>query len=360
MLCYKHRLNGEMERTLNTERGMRMRRNYKKWEYIVGIFLCCMLSMLVTGCYGRNIVSAPDSETSEESGQSGDTQKNQGDGGESSLAENGLAEGGNVAEENEEFSSDAKSLINPEGSTVEERFQTPEGFERISNISGFAEFLENYKLYKDGKKVKLYDGSNKGNQNAHAAVFKMKVVDGDLQQCADSVMRLYAEYFYQSKQYDKINFHLVNGFPVEYSKWRQGLRVSVNGDNTSWVSQAAPSDSKQTFEKYLSFVFAYASTLSMEKESEKIKKEQIQAGDIFINGGSPGHVVMVLDVCENSSGEKAFLLGQGYMPAQQFHVLKNPLHEDDPWYYVSELKYPLHTPEYSFDKGSLRRPEYDR
>ena len=251
------------------------------------------------------------------------------------------------------------SLINPAGKTVAERILTPEGFERVENPGGFGKFLRNYPVYKDGKKVKLYDGRDKGNQSAQVAVLKMKLVDGDLQQCADSVMRLYAEYYYQAGQYGKIRFHLVNGFAVDFDRWQQGWRVSVNGDDTSWTASASPSDSKQVFEQYLRFVFAYASTLSMEKESKRIKKSQIQAGDIFIYGGSPGHVVMVMDVCENEAGEKAFLLGQGYMPAQQFHVLKNPLHENDPWYYVSELTYPLDTPEYSFDKGSLRRPEYN-
>lgn len=69
---------------------------------------------------------------------------------------------------------------------------------------------------------------------------------------------------------------------------------------------------------------------------------------------------MVLDVCENEKGEKAFLLGQGFMPAQQFHVLKNPLHEENPWFFASECSYPFETPEYTFEKGSLRRPKYDR
>lgn len=252
-----------------------------------------------------------------------------------------------------------RSFIDANGKTVEKRILTPEGFERVKNPGGFGKFLRNYPVYKDGKKVKLYDGTDKWNQSDHIAVLKMKLVDGDLQQCADSIMRLYGEYFYQAGEYEKINFHLVNGFAVDFARWQQGWRVSVNGDNTSWTASASPSDSKQTFEKYLRFVFAYASTLSMEKESKRIKKSQIQAGDIFIYGGSPGHVVLVMDVCENEAGEKAFLLGQGYMPAQQFHVLRNPLHEDDPWYYVSELTYPLETPEYSFDKGSLRRPGYN-
>lgn len=49
---------------------------------------------------------------------------------------------------------------------------------------------------------------------------------------------------------------------------------------------------------------------------------------------------------------------QGYMPAQQFHLLKNPAYESDPWYYVNELTDPLHTPEYTFSMDSLKRLEY--
>ena len=105
-------------------------------------------------------------------------------------------------------------------------------------------------------------------------------------------------------------------------------------------------------------VFAYAGTLSMEQESKKIKLSEAATGDIFLYAGSPGHVVMVVDVCRSSDGKKAFLLGQGFMPAQEFHLLKNPLHEDDPWYYLEEVSYPLQTPEYSFEKGSLRRLGY--
>ena len=99
----------------------------------------------------------------------------------------------------------------------------------------------------------------------------------------------------------------------------------------------------------------YASTLSMDHESQPIDISEIQIGDLFIKGGAPGHVVMVADICE-CDGKKAFLLAQGYMPAQQFHVLKNKT--DDPWYYVEEVTYPFWTPEYVFDEGSLKRPCY--
>lgn len=52
------------------------------------------------------------------------------------------------------------------------------------------------------------------------------------------------------------------------------------------------------------------------------------------------------------------MLAQGYMPAQDFHVLKNPSHDTDPWYYEEEVIYPFATPEYTFEEGSLRRLTY--
>ena len=250
--------------------------------------------------------------------------------------------------------------INSAGACLKERIRVPDGFVRMDNKkNSFGEFLANYPMCEDGQPVLLYDGTKKANQNAHIAVFDMDVTEGDLQQCADSIMRMYAEYFYQQKQYEKIKFHFVNGFSCDFDKWSQGMRVKIDGNKTSWYQGGQADASKETLEKYLRVVFSYASTLSMEQESEPITIGELRVGDLFIRGGSPGHVVMVADVCENEKGEKAFLLAQGYMPAQQFHIIKNPAHEENPWYYETELTYPFRTAEYSFDEGSLRRPEYN-
>lgn len=251
------------------------------------------------------------------------------------------------------------SFINATGNTLETRIQTPEGYTRIeATDNSFGDYLRNFTLKEDGSPVLLYDGREKGNQSAHIAVFDMRLSNKDLQQCADSIIRMYAEYYYANKQYDKIKFHFVSGFLCEYEKWQNGYRVKVDGNNVSWQKNKGYDDSYETFEKYLDTVFSYASTLSLDKESSKIDIADLQIGDIFLKGGSPGHVVMVVDICENELGEKAFLLAQGFMPAQEFHVLNNPSSESDPWYYVNEVKYPFRTSEYSFDEGSLKRLEY--
>ncbi len=261
--------------------------------------------------------------------------------------------------EGTEAERDVEELLNAEGMTLETRVRAPEGYTRIPAEEGsLAAFLRSYPLKEAESPVLLYNGREKGNQGAHAAVFTLPIENEDLQQCADSIMRVYAEYFYQTGQYDRISFHFVNGFQADYVKWREGYRIVVNGNDVSWVSSAAADESYESFQEYLRIVFAYAGTLSMEAEAQEITLEEIQVGDVFLKGGSPGHVVLIVDVCEKEDGSKAFLLGQGYMPAQEFHLLKNPQHGEDPWYYEEEVTYPFSTPEYTFLEGSLCRLDY--
>lgn len=252
-----------------------------------------------------------------------------------------------------------KVLLDSLGMILEHRILTPKGYSRTEEHPGsLAAFLREYPLKEDGSPVLLYDGSEKGIQSAHQAVFSLPIENIDLQQCADSVMRVYAEYLYHSGQDEKIAFHFTNGFLCEWSKWREGWRVQVDGNDVRYVSSAGYDDSYECFQKYLRMVFSYAGTLSMTAESREISLSELRIGDIFLKGGSPGHVVMVVDTCVNEAGEQAFLLAQGYMPAQEFHVLKNPRHNDDPWYYESEVTYPFATAQYTFPEGSLRRLEY--
>lgn len=252
-------------------------------------------------------------------------------------------------------------IIITSGTTLETRIKTAEGYNRTTATEdSLTFFLRNYKMKENEEAVLLFDGSQKRNQKAHAAVFSLPLEDYDLQQCADSVMRVFAEYYWNSGQHERIAFHFTDGFLCEYSKWEEGYRVVVDNDGTRWKKSASFNDSYENFLKYLKIVFSYAGTYSMDAyETKTIPLSEIDVGDVILKGGSPGHVVMVVDVCENSEGKRAFLLAQGYMPAQEFHVIKNPLHEDDPWYYEDELQFPLRTAEYTFqDEAMIKRLVY--
>ena len=248
------------------------------------------------------------------------------------------------------------ALMDPDGSTLESRFLVPAGYKRLEKPAGSLQgYLRQYSMKPDKSPVLLYNGKEKKRQDVHAAVFAMPLVAGDLQQCADSVIRMYGEYLWSVRAYDAIAFHLTNGFLMDYPSWRAGKRLLVDNNHVSWVKKAAYDDSNESFLKYLRQVMVYAGTLSLEKECTAVDLSQVLAGDLLIRGGSPGHCVMVVDVAEDEFGNRCFLLAQGYMPAQEFHVLNNPLHAADPWYYSKEIKDTVTTPEYSFPIDSIKR-----
>jgi hypothetical protein len=244
--------------------------------------------------------------------------------------------------------------INPEGNTVNDRIKVPEGFQRIEVSEGsFGHFLRNLPLKPHGSKVHYYNGGVKG-RDVYVAVIDMDIGHRDLQQCADAVIRLRAEYLYSQKEYDTIHFNFTNGFRADYSRWMQGYRISVKGNDAEWVKKKGYSDDYADFRQYLDMVFAYAGTLSLSKELTPVRLENMKIGDVFIHGGTPGHCAIVVDMAENkTTGEKLFMLAQGYMPAQDIHILKNPGDEAlSPWYPL-DFGLTLTTPEWTFSKDEL-------
>ena len=246
-----------------------------------------------------------------------------------------------------------KGIINERGNSIETRFNTPEGFERMpADPNSFAYYLRRLPLKVPGAKVKYYYGGTK-DKDVYDAVVDMEITNKDLQQCADAVMRLRGEYFYAIKQYDNISFRLENGFKMNYTEWMNGNRIALKGDNTSWYKATAPSNTHKDFRNYMDFVFTYAGTPALSKTLHSKNIKDIAIGDVFIVGGSPGHAVIVVDVAENSKG-KVFMLAQSYMPAQETQILKNP---DDsklsPWY-SGNIKGQLETPEWTFTTDQLK------
>ena len=251
-----------------------------------------------------------------------------------------------------------KSYINKSGETVQERIMVPEGFERIKvETDSFGEYLRNLPLKPDGSKVRYYNGDTKP-ADVYEAVLDIDVGERDLQQCADSVIRLRAEYLYGKGLFDKISFNFTNGFKADYSTWMKGNRIKISGNKAYWVEQGSASKEYVSFRKYLDIVFAYAGTLSLSKEMKEITLEEMQPGDVFIYGQTPGHCEIVLDMAENkTTGKKIFILAQGYMPAQEMQILKNPSNDEgNPWY-EADFGDSLRTPEWEFTKDQLMRFE---
>jgi hypothetical protein len=94
---------------------------------------------------------------------------------------------------------------------------------------------------------------------------------------------------------------------------------------------------------------------AMKNELDPAGLDEITSGNVFIQGGSPGHAVIVVDVAKNEGGEIIFMLAQSYMPAQDIHVLINPKNRQiSPWYQLKSGE-KLYTPEWVFETGSLKQ-----
>lgn len=238
------------------------------------------------------------------------------------------------------------------------RHPIPKGFALTAIEQGsFGEWLRALPLAKKGTPIKLYNGKKKIVQQLNAGVVAIDVGETDLQQCADAVMRLRAEYLYSKSEFNNIHFNYTSGFKAEYSKWRQGYKIGVRGNKAYYYKKPLSSDKAyQGFRKYLWNVYNYAGTYSLNKELKKQSTKNIKEGDVLIIGGFPGHVVMVAAVAENASKEKAVLLIQSYMPAQNIHIVKKQLTRGEGvWFKVSDLeKKGWKTWEFDYTKDHLK------
>ncbi len=230
----------------------------------------------------------------------------------------------------------------------------PKGFNR-EKTSEFGAYLREIKLKKN-KTVYLFDGRLKGNQTAQFAVLDVSVGDRDLQQCADAVMRLRAEFLFSKQQFDAIKFKDGDGFSMDFGKWAKGNKIVFSQNKLSWQANNTCNSSRESFMKYLNSVFAFAGTATLAKELRPLSNvNDLDIGDVFIKGGSPGHAVIVMDIATNAAGKKVFLIAQSYMPAQDIHILKNPSDALlSPWFSI-DFGDELDTPEWVFKKEQLKR-----
>ncbi|MFR1254921.1 MAG: DUF4846 domain-containing protein [Eubacterium sp.] len=227
-------------------------------------------------------------------------------------------------------------FIDTTGKTLADRVALPEGYEQDAQEEELAQYLRDYSVYKKTK-IKYYTGRTKSVSGEAVAVLKLPIEEVNLQQQTASVQRMYGEYFWSKGEYDRIKF-TVSGTQVQFAK--EGQEAGTYEDFVKFLQQK---------------VYPASGYRSLLKDCKSVKLSKIKPGDVWIQNGS---VVMVVDVCVNAKGKKAFLLAQGGSPAQQFHVILNPLHPEDPWYYQKEIQTSMKTPTAVFSKESLYRPQY--
>ena len=221
--------------------------------------------------------------------------------------------------------------------SLSERFEPPEGFDRVEVESdSYAKFLRELPTLPDRTTVRAYDGRRL--DSPAGAIVALDVGDRDLQQCATTAIRLRAEYLWQAGRHDEIAYHFSSGDRSAGSDWVDGERFVTEGSSVERRDGPQRSSTRTTFREYLDHLFIYAGTMSLRYDAHAVAPQDLQAGDLFVDPGSPGHAVILLDIAESPDGRRAALVGQGFMPAQELHIVHDTTDRvlDDVWFLLPD------------------------
>lgn len=246
--------------------------------------------------------------------------------------------------------------INPTGNRVSTRFFAPPGYERVSVDSGsMGHHLRNTYLLPADAQVYYYDGKVKFQQNVYEAVIDWDITS-NVMTGSDAVLWFHSEYMYKMGAYDKIEYPLHSGFMMEFDKWVQGQRSVMEDNAFRWEKRAEPDSNYFALRNFQEFTYAYADYKAVLHIVEKSSVEEIGFGTVLVSTDRWGHAVIVIDVAEDETGDRAFLLAQAFVPAQQMQILQNPAGgEHAPWYTVSQIDSVIKTPEWTFTTDEVYR-----
>ncbi len=173
-----------------------------------------------------------------------------------------------------------------------------------------------------------YSGSFASDQSKHFVLVNYDVGNRDLQQCADFLMRLRAEYLFQSGRANEISFRFTSGQAYSFQDHCKGLVPVVAGSKVTFRQRTAVGASGTSLRKYLDLVYSYAGTVSLHRDLAPARGFEV--GTVIISPGSPGHCMIIVDEMVKN-GKKYYKLAESFMPAQTPYILKNPK-DGSPWH----------------------------
>ncbi len=186
--------------------------------------------------------------------------------------------------------------------SITKEIPPPHGYKRVAYPPGsYAAWLRGLPV-KEDKKIRKHDGGKVWGllYRVYAVVKLPLLFTQDLEQCADFSMRFWAEHHKAKGMLNKL-------YLFDY------------GGNKKYFR-----NSKKSFKKFLKWCMAYSNSHSIKKGCRKVEMSDARPGDMFVQNktGGIGHVSVIVDACENEKGEKLFLVGYSFMPAQEFHIEK--------------------------------------
>jgi hypothetical protein len=149
-----------------------------------------------------------------------------------------------------------------------------------------------------------------------------------------------------------MSYNAASGMALPYQRFARGEHVAMDGRKLVWKTGRPAAAGHAGFRAFMNMVFAWANTVSLSRQAAKVEPGEVRPGDFFVLPGNPGHTVIILDMARDDRGNAVALIGQSYMPAQSFYVLRG---DRDPWFTLKAGE-PVDTPFWEpFPWEALRR-----
>ncbi|MFN7974682.1 MAG: DUF4846 domain-containing protein [Acidobacteriota bacterium] len=143
-----------------------------------------------------------------------------------------------------------------------------------------------------------------------AAVLDMPLLDAT-QQCADSALRYWFEYLHEAGKDDEIQAKLTSGEKVTLARWKADRK---RGESD-----------QEVFIRFLKHCMNYVGSYSLSRDLPSVDESDLGPGCLIVQPnpkGGIGHLSMIFDMARNARGERVFLVGYGFLPAQSVFLAK--------------------------------------
>ena len=249
---------------------------------------------------------------------------------------------------------DVLDPIIPSETTIGTRFNPPAGYKRVqvSNDS-FGKYLRDFKLREYTTKPLAYDTAAKtlaNNDSAPAvSVLDMDLINkSNLQEAANSVIRLYAEFLYKQGRFDDIAFNLLTtpAFRLDFRTWSEGGRLIEEGNSITWCKEHGEHCKHRdvdtgteygVFKYYMQNVMLHSNISSLPSNMKSVSMNEVTVGDIIVYADSKIPDIIV-DMAENADGSKLLLIARGGNPASEIFIVRNESNSDlNPWHDMNKL-----------------------
>lgn len=183
-----------------------------------------------------------------------------------------------------------------------EKIPVPNGYERIRyDKKSYSHYLQSLPL-KESRKIYKWNGKKVFGvlYNIYAVVDKPLLFKSDLEQCADFCMRFWADFHKNQNKLDKLYLYDYSGKKKYYKR------------------------SNKKYKSFLRWHMAYSNSFSIKNGANQVQTKALKPGDMFVQNkdGGIGHVSLVVDSAKNKNGKQIYLIGYGFIPAQEFHIEK--------------------------------------